>query len=249
MEPRATGSCAFDMRRPSVSPAFPALLLALGALSCAGPVAPMAENLLENGSFEAGRKPWFDFQDPKKPFWGSFEISDELAFEGRHSMLLALDSNDFQRARNGVGIAGGAQDVAPKAFPRRLSGRYRVESWQRGTRNQYVQLVVMAFLPTNFPEMGRLAIQMAFVLTGVTEPPFEISNRYFAFVGPYQPEQKRWIHFDIDLHDAFRTHWGRVPEGSQGLRVFAEARFDGYRGGRDGHALADVYFDALHLGD
>ncbi len=231
-------------------PAFLLLIVPM-ALSCADSpaAAPPPHNELENASFEAGREPWYDLQDPKKPFWGTFHISDAQAFDGDSSLQLALDSNDFHTGRSGTGIAGAAQDIAPKGFPRSLSGRYRVESWQRGTPNQYVQLVVMAFLPKNFPEMGRLAVQMAFVLTGVSDPPFEISNRHFAFEGPYEPERGSWISFDIDLHEAFRTHWGKVPEGSESLRVFAEARFDGYRRGRDGHALADVYFDALYLGD
>lgn len=231
---------------------LPLLLLPL-ALGCARLPAPPLQsgpaNVLVNASFEAGREPWFDFQDPAKPFWGTFHISDAQAFEGRHSLRLTLDSDDFKASQRGVGIAGAAQDATPERFPRRLSGRYRVESWQRGTPNQYVQLVLMAFLPTNFPEMGRVAVQLAFVLAGVSEPPFEISNRRFAFEGPFEPEQGRWIDFDIDLHQAFREHWGKVPEGSKGLRLFVEARFDGYRRGRDGRALAEVYFDTLHLGD
>jgi hypothetical protein len=225
------------------------LSLVLLALSCAGPVEGKSPNLLENASFESGRDPWYDLQSPNKPFWGTFSISDALAFDGDRSMRLSLDSNEFMGAHSGLGIAGAVQDVTPEVFPRRLSGRYRVEFWQRGTPKQYVQLVLMAFLPKNFPETGGMPLQTAFVLTGVREPPFEISNRRFAFEGPYQPELGRWIYFDIDLHEAFRRHWGKVPEGSEGLRLFAEARFDGYRRGRDGHALGDVYFDALHLGD
>ncbi len=226
------------------------LALALGcATPAAGPQSAAPANGLANGSFELGREPWFDFVDPKKPYWGSFEISDAQAFEGRHSMRLALDSDDFAAASIGVGIAGAAQDLAPERFPRRLAGRYRVESWQRGTAKQYLQLVLMAFLPENFPEMGELAVQIGFVLAGVREPPTPIRNRRFVFLGPYAPETGRWIAFDIDLHEAYRTQWGKVPENTKGIRLFAEARFDGYRRGRDGRALADVYFDALHLGD
>jgi hypothetical protein len=225
------------------------LCLVLLALSCAGPVERKSPNLLENASFEAGRDPWYDFQGPNKPFWGTFSISDAQAFDGDRSLRLALDSDEFMGAHGGMGIVGAAQDVTPESFPRRLSGRYRVESWRRGTPKQYVQLAVIAFRPKNFPELAGVAVQMAFVLTGVREPPFPISNRRFAFEGPHEPELGRWIAFDIDLHEAFRSHWGKLPGGSEGLRLFAEARFDGYRRGRDGRALGDVYFDALHLGD
>ena len=216
-----------------------ALLSVLAALfSCAGPVPEAAPaNRLENGSFEAGREPWYDFQGPRKPFWGTFYLSDRYAVDGTSSLRLMLDSKDFMSARNGVGIAGAAQDVVSDPFPRRLSGSYRVDAWHRGTPNQYVQVVVMAMLPTNFPELGRTAIQMAFVLTGIEEPPFEISNRRFSFLGPYQPRLARWVPFEIDLHEAFLEHWGKVPEGHEGVRFFAEARFDGYRRGREGARL------------
>lgn len=224
-------------------------IVAVLGLSCATAGLPARDELV-NGSFEDGRDPWYDFRDATKPFWGTFSISEAIAYDGAHSLHLALDSDDFARARNGMGIAGAAQDVAvPEHFPKRLSGRYRVESWERGTAKQYVQLVVMAFQPENFPEMGALPVQLSIVLTGVDAPPVEIANRRFVFEGPAEPELGRWIPFDIDLQEAFRSHWGRVPEGVIGLRVVAEARFDDYRRGRDRHARADVYLDALHLGD
>jgi hypothetical protein len=211
---------------------------------------PTPRNLLRNGSFENGADPWFDFRSPKKPYWGTFSISRKLAFEGEHSLLTALDSDDFAASRSPTGIAGTAQHVllSDFQFPRRLTGRYRVEAWQRGTANQYVQLVIAMGWARNFAEMGRVPVQLSFVLAGVEKPPIPITNRFFVFVGPAEPELGRWIPFDIDLHEAFRTHWGRVPE-ARAMRFFVEARFDGYDYDRDQRASAEVYFDALHMGD
>lgn len=203
------------------------------------------DNVLVNGSFEQGRDPWYDFQRPDKPYWGSFEISDARAFHGRHSLLLRLDSADFPTR---IGIAGAAQDMAVTAMPRRLSGRYRVDSWVRHARLQYIQVVVMAFGASNFAELGASA-QLALVLAGIDTPTFPISNRRFAFTGPVEPELGRWIPFEFDLHREYERHWGKVPVELVNLRFFAEARFDDFVHGGGRRARALVYFDALRLGN
>ncbi len=221
--------------------------LLLGWLGCAvAPEQASQPNLLVNGSFEQGRDPWYDFQRPDKPYWGSFEVSDARAFDGRHSLLLRLDSADFPGP---IGIAGAAQDMALAALPRKLSGRYRVDAWQRGARFQYIQVVAMAFGASNFAELNAPSAQLAFVLAGIDRPPFPISNRRFAFTGPLEPELGRWIPFEFDLHRQFERHWGKVPTDIENLRFFAEARFDGFAraGGKPARAL--VYFDALRLDD
>lgn len=221
--------------------------LLLGLLGCAlGPEQASQPNLLANGSFEQGRDPWYDFQRPDKPYWGTFEISDARAFDGHHSLLLRLDSEDFPGA---IGIAGAAQDVPLAALPHKLSGRYRVDSWERGAQFQYIQVVAMAFGASNFAELNAPSAQLAFVLAGIDRSPFRISNRRFAFAGPLEPELGRWIPFEFDLHQQFERHWGKVPAEIEKLRFFAEARFDGFArtGGRRARAL--VYFDALRLED
>jgi hypothetical protein len=221
-------------------------VLLLGLAACtAAPEFDSQPDLLVNGSFEQGRDPWYDFQRPDKPYWGTFEISDARAFAGRHSLLLRLDSADFPGP---IGIAGAAQDVAAAALPRRLSGRYRVDLWERGARAQYVQLVAMAFGASNFGELNASA-QLAFVLAGIDAPPFRIDNRRFAFTGPLEPELGRWIPFEFDLHEAFERHWGKVPADITNLRLFAEARFDGFSRAEGRRARAVVHFDALRLGD
>jgi hypothetical protein len=220
--------------------------LLFGLAGCAAaPEYDSQANLLVNGGFEQGRDPWYDFQRPDKPYWGTFEISDARAVEGRYSLLLRLDSADFPGA---IGIAGAAQDVAVAALPRTLSGRYRVDSWQRGARAQYIQLVVMALGASNFPELTASA-QLALVLAGIDRPPFLINNRRFAFTGPLEPEVGRWIPFEFDLHQQFERYWGKVPADIASLRFFAEARFDGFARAGGQRARALVYFDALRLGD
>jgi hypothetical protein len=218
------------------------LLAALATLACAAPPPP---NLLANGSFESGREPWFDFSGPTKPYWGSFAISEAFATDGAASLELDLDSTRF---RTRVGIEGAGQDVATDRLPQRFRGRYRVEDWQRGTRAQYVQVVVIAQAPGNFPEVNANSVQLAFVLAGLDAPPFEILNRRFALTGPLEPVTGAWQAFDLDLHAAFAEHWGRVPEALSALRVFAEVRFDG-RTRSDGPIRARVHFDELWLGD
>lgn len=218
----------------------------LGLLGCAAtPDGSESANLLENGSFERGREPWYDLRRPDKPYWGSFEISDTRAFDGQHSLRLDLDGSDFPTP---VGIAGAVQDVRTAALPRRISGRYRVDRWERGAPAQYVQLVVMGFGASNFREL-KATVQLAFVLTGIDAPPFPIRNRRFVIAGPVTPESGRWIPFEFDLHEAFERHWEQVPVELDKLRVFLEVRFDHRPSGAAPPARAEVHFDALYLGD
>jgi hypothetical protein len=222
------------------------LALLLGLVGCASaPDFDSQTNLLANGSFEQGREPWYDFKRPEKPYWGSFEISDARALHGQHSLLLRLDSADFPTS---IGIAGAVQELALDALPRTLSGHYRVDSWIRHARVQYIQVVVMAFGASNFTELGASA-QLAFVLAGIDEPYFKIDNRRYAFAGPLQPEFERWIPFEFDLHEAFERHWGKIPVDIEKVRFFAEARFDNFVHGGGRRARALVYFDALRLGE
>jgi hypothetical protein len=218
----------------------------LGLVGCAAALeSSESPNLLENGSFERGREPWYDLRRPDKPYWGSFEISDARAFEGQRSLRLDLDSADFPTP---VGIAGAIQDVRTGVLPRRLSGRYRVDRWERGAPAQYVQVVVMGFGASNFREL-KATVQLAFVLTGIDAPPFAIRNRRFVIAGPAAPTSGRWIPFEFDLHEAFERHWEKVPVGIDKLRVFLEARFDHRPAGAAPPARAEVHFDALYLGD
>jgi hypothetical protein len=225
-----------------------ALLLSGLVLACGSGSEPAkaARNALANASFEEGRDPWYDMRRPQVPAWGTFEISDVQALDGSHALHLALDSADFP---GGTGIAGAVQEIPLPGPPRVLRGRYRVDRWERGTPLQYVQIVVMSMNPLNFPQWRSASVQVAFVLAGIDQPPFDIANRRFDFLGPVEPERGRWIPFEIDLQEAFERHWTHLPRDGSAVRVFLEARFDGFEDRGDHRARADVYFDALHLGD
>jgi hypothetical protein len=226
---------------------LPLLLLFLVACATDG-FAPWrrSENLLVNPSFEEGREPWFDFHRPDKPYWGTFEVSDARAYEGERSVRLALNSDDFPGS---VGISGAAQDVSAERFPKKFSGRFRVDAWERGTKKQYIQVIVMAMKPWNFPTLRDISVQLAYTLGGVEEPPVDISNRVFVIRGSLEPPLGEWIPFEFNLHQAFRELWFNVPEGFEAIRVFVEVRFDGFRDRSTGKARAEVHFDDLYLGD
>jgi len=203
-------------------------------------------NLLENGSFEEGREPWFALNSPKRPYWMDFEVTEERALSGSRSALFRVHSQG--EIHRGARIWGVIYDLEPDTIPRHISGSYLVEDWRRGAVNQYLQVVVCVFDPIrDFPELGGSPVQISFVLAGIDSPPFRISNRKFIFVGPKEPASGEWVNFDFDIHAAFKAHWGRVPKQFGKVRVFFEARFDERRPAPDLNAL--VWFDDLYLGD
>lgn len=196
-------------------------------------------NLLENGSFEHGREPWFSLVTPN---WEGFEITDRFAAGGRYSAHLALRS---QRSARSTKIAGLIQEVNPIELPRRLAGSFRVETWRPGTPKQYVQVVVIVFgLPNAKPFANH---QIRYVLGGVDKAPLPMINARYAFIGPSELQKQRWIRFDLDLHADFQRFWGEVPKSFSKLRVLYEVRYDDRKAGEQ-EASADVYFDDLYLG-
>jgi hypothetical protein len=243
-----------------------ALCGALGlALGCGGrgaglsqPEAPIesvadseAGNLLRNGSFEHGRKPWYAFEGRGNPAWLPYEDSAKAARSGKRGARLALTSNDFPAGAE-HGIRGALQRIDVETLPRTLRGAYRVESWSPSPpAHLYVQLVVAAIRPKNMEpaSLNRLPVQLALSLAGLDAPPFAIRNRKFVFVGPAQPVMEEWIPFELDLHEISREQWGLIPEGMAAVLFYFEARFDGKIDPAVGPAEAVVYFDDLYLGD
>ena len=207
-----------------------------------------ADNLLVNGSFEAGREAWFSLQGDS-PYWRDFQISDTVALTGRHSARLSLDS--LQSNAQGTWVWGVVRDVPTTRLPRRVSGAFRVHGWQQGTPNQYLQLAI-TLTPREegfivLPDK-RMPLQVAWVLAGIDREPFRIANRKFIFAGPLEMPQDRWVTFEFDLHRDFQTAWGIVPDGFEKLRILFEARYDGWQPGQ-GEVSGDVFFDDLYLGD
>lgn len=206
--------------------------------------APQRTNLLQNPSFEHGREPWFSLAGPESEFWADFEVTDERAKDGRHSAVLRLSSEGHVPQ---VRVYGLIAERGPGVLPARVSGYYRVEDWQRGTELTYVQVVVAVNGATNMPE-PEIPNQLAWVLTGIDVPPFEIRNRRFIFTGSREPTQNEWVRFELPLREGWERLWGAVPVEYESMRVFFEARYDG-RQPDDGPVRANVYFDDLYLGD
>lgn len=197
------------------------------------------KNLFANGSFEQGSEPWF-FLESKN--WAGFSVSDRYAVAGRHSAHIALRAS---RQDQGAKVFGLIQEVNPKEFPKKISGYYRIENWKRGTEKQYLQFVIGVWQDEAAKEFSN--IQIRYILTGITEPPFRIANGRFLFLGETEPPQGRWVYFERDLHADFSKLWGHVPKKFEKIRVLFEARYDQKEPGAD--LTADVYYDVLYLGD
>jgi hypothetical protein len=208
------------------------------------PLALSPQNLLRNPSFEAGRDPWWSFAGPDRPNWADFSIVTDQAHWGQSSARLDLTSAGYNEDTR---IYGAIQEVAPEALPRRLAGWYRVEGWERGASNQYLQVVVVVWNAANV-RRGRGNVQLSYVLAGLSKPPFGSFNRSFEFLGPQDPAEGEWIRFERDLHADFRKHYGVVPEDFSSIRLLFEVRFDGRDPAKDAEANARVWYDDLYLG-
>lgn len=212
------------------------LLVVIGLGGCSTPAQP---NLLRNGSFEQGVEPWFALDSAN---WAGFSLSDRYAVAGRFSAYLALRATPED---HGAKVFGVIQELSPKRFPKKISGYYRVESWRRGTTKQYLQCVVIVWRDRAVSQYQN--IQIRYILTGMTEPPFAITNARFVFLGEREPVQGRWVRFERDLHQDFLHQWGHVPERFDKIRVLFEARYDDKEMGTE--LAADIYYDALYLGE
>ncbi|MEZ6243915.1 MAG: hypothetical protein R3B57_12835 [Phycisphaerales bacterium] len=232
----------------------PAVMLRLGLAAAIGGVALLADarapepddNLLKNSSFEDGDAPWWSFHDRSPDTWGAFTLTDQQAHAGNRSARLAVDPGE---ATGAARVWGVVQEVKADRCPEYLSGWYRVEGWQRGTKKQYLQAVVIVWNPKVMPEGVHAGnYQVACTLAGVDESPLpHVVNRKFIVTGPVEPVQGEWVFFELDLSKAFEEQWGIRPEGFEYLRVFFEARYDDRAAGEQPRAT--VYYDDLYLGD
>ena len=197
-------------------------------------------NQFVNSSFEEGKEPWFALTtDP----WKSFSVTEQRAKEGGHSAYLALRGG---ADADGTKIVGVVQELSPTAFPRRLSGYYRIEGWKRGAQKQYLQAVVIVVGdPSARPYPN---YQLRYVLTGVDKPPLQIVNARYRILDKSGLRDETWVRFDFDLHADFQLQWGRIPSGFNRIRVLFEVRYDEKKAGGDA-ARADVYFDDLYIGE
>lgn len=207
------------------------------------PEVPATENVLAIPGFEECSdaspvpcSPWFALKLP------NFTLSD-VAHSGDTSALL--------RMREPPEAAGAkvfylVQEVAPTEFPEVISGFYRVENWLRGTEKQYLQFVVIAVRADNRPpEFSNH--QIRYILAGIDEAPFEITNAKFVFLSREDPPIGEWVPFQVNVKQDFIDLWGAAPEGSEFIRLLYEVRYDGKLPG-SGATEADVYYDDLYFG-
>lgn len=221
-------ACGDDNGEPTSMPPSPTT----------GPSSPTASegNVFQNPGFEDGREPWYSINPP------SFVLSDELPHAGQASALLEMRA---EPQVEGTKVFYLVQEVAPQEFPEVISGDYRVSKWVRGTRLQYLQFAVIAFGANNLP--GDFSNhQIRYILAGIDEEPFGISNAHFVFLSREDPPLDEWIPFEVNVRDDFLELWGAVPEYDN-IRVLFEVRYDDKAPG-EGAAEADVYYDDLYFG-
>ena len=196
-------------------------------------------NLLENAGFEAGEAPWFTIAEES-----GFEVTSEQAHSGDYSAVLRMDDPAFA---SGNKVYYLVQEIDPGELPEVVEGFYRVENWNRGAMRQYVQFVIIAIGPDNFPDFAS-NFQLRYLLAGQEVPPFGIRNAHFVFVNRDEPVQGDWVRFSLNIRDDFEAYWHMVPEGFEKLRLLFEVRWDSKDTG-SGAPRGDVYYDDLYIGD
>ncbi|OGR99857.1 MAG: hypothetical protein A2V88_10805 [Elusimicrobia bacterium RBG_16_66_12] len=203
---------------------------------------PATENVLGIPDFEECSEspsspclPWFALKPP------NFALSD-VAQSGAHSAMLQMREDE---SATGAKVFYLVQEVLPSEFPEVLSGFYRVENWLRGTEKQYLQFVVIVFGAANAPE-AYSNFQIRYILTGIDQDPFAISNARFVYLGEKEPTIGEWVPFKVNVKQDFIDLWGVVPENYERVRLLYEVRYDDKLPGAP--AEADVFYDDLHFG-
>lgn len=223
-----------------------ALLVVLAAVACgekaAGTGADVPANLFENGSFESGEDPWISLTTEA---WGTpFSVTSDRAHSGKQAAFLELRAKPEDV---GARVFGVVQELGPtEEFPEVISGYYRVEGWVRGTPKQYLQFAVIAFADTNLPGRDYGNHQIRYLLAGVPEEPFDITNAKYVFLSREDPPTDQWVYFEVPVRQDFVEQWGDVPEGYEKLRLLFEVRYDEKRPGAE--AKADAFYDDLYIG-
>lgn len=195
-------------------------------------------NLFLNPGFEEGSDPWYSLNPVT-----SFVRTEERPHTGTGSAFFKMRD---PATAEGAKVYYLIQEVTPEQFPETVSGYYRVENWNKGTIRQYLQFVVIAFGPKNFPTTSP-NYQIRYLLAGIDSPPFAIGNAYFVFLSREEPVQGEWVHFEVPVKEDFENLWGAAPEDYEKLRILFEVRWDEKAAG-DGAPEADVYYDDLYIG-
>lgn len=217
--------------------AFLALAAACGNGDGGGQSEPTAGNQFSNPGFEDGSDPWYALKPP------DFILSERETHSGDASALLEFRANESE---DGAKISYLVQEIQPSEFPEVLTGYYRVDDWQKGTRKQYLQFVVIVFGATNLT--GDYSNhQIRYLLAGIDSPPFAIDNAHFIFDSKEDPPIGEWVKFEHNVKEDFIRLWGAIPEGYEKIRILFEVRYDDKSIG-EGPVAADVYYDDLYFG-
>lgn len=203
---------------------------------------PEKGNFLVNPSFEKNDLSWYSHENWKT----NFEYSEIQSKSGRTSAYLELDSQ--KSASQGGSIHGVVQDITPKVFPNYASGYYYVENWQKATKNQYLQMVIIVFDPDNIPKEieSNKNYQIRYILAGQVVPPDDFKNAKYITINSKDPKKNEWVFFERNIEEDFKKQWGDIPKKFSSIRVFFEARWDGRTNTTPLRAL--VYYDDLFLG-
>ena len=157
-----------------------------------------------------------------------------------------------------IAIRGAVQEIRRQDvgdFPEKLSGSYRVDKWSPGTNKTYVQAVIG--LAPEDPERpvceraGTSPCQLAWVLGGIEEPPFNLTNRRFLFVDRSEPVVGEWVRFEVNPRADFEREWGQVPRDYDRLILYLEVRYEypsGLPKADRPPVEAEVRWDDLYLG-
>jgi hypothetical protein len=198
-------------------------------------------NLLRNPGFEQGESHWEWLSWSKG--WAPFDISTGRRHGGDRALHLPVTSRGDPRRTIVWGVM--QEITVPEEFPECMDGWYLVSKWERGTRKQYLQAVLISDMKTD----GGADKQIRMMITGMDEPSYRLSNARYYFADPRKPVTpplSEWIYFQLAPRDWFLDAWGELPPAGSRLRVFYEARFDD----RDPEeeVVAQVYYDDVYLG-
>lgn len=194
-------------------------------------------NLFNNPGFENGAFPWCVLRPPM------FKLDNDLPHTGQYSARLHLN-----QPANATGnkIHYLVQEISLAEFPEFLSGYYRVEKWNKGTPDQYLQFVIGVIGAENRPLPDVSNHQIRYLLAGISDDPFGIRNAKFVYIRSDEPVIGEWVYFQRNIKEDFVQLWGDVPENFSSIRFFFEVRYDNKKPGNATEAV--VYYDDLYLG-
>lgn len=231
-------------------------LLALVALVSAGCLSPKG-NILQNAGFEEGDAEWFWLPDSASWLRG-FEIVNGSAHEGDGGLRTRLLHNGTSK----TAIVGAVQEITRDEMggrlPERLTGWYRVDAWQPpedADARAYAQVVLGLFPRSGARDEVCPGVripspcQLSYPLLGITDKPFNITNRKFVFLGDGSVRQGEWIRFEMSPRADFEREWGVEPRLFHHAWLYLEVRYERNEGTNVNSPVAlDIRWDDVYFG-